>query len=73
MPFVRIRGFDPISAGLTMDCHPVASGRSSNLTGQGRAFEFEALLINNVEPIEVTKVPLADADGASRCHEKPRR
>ncbi len=63
--FVRIRGFDPSYAGLTMDGNPVASGASSNLAGQGRAFEFEALSINNVETIEVTKVPLADADGSS--------
>ncbi len=63
--FVRIRGFDPAYAGLTMDGNPVASGTSSNLTGQGRAFEYEALSINNVETIEVTKVPLADADGSS--------
>ncbi|MBL9189827.1 MAG: TonB-dependent receptor [Opitutaceae bacterium] len=63
--FVRIRGFDPVYAGLTMDGNPVASGTSSNLMAQGRAFEFEALSINNVETIEVTKVPLADADGSS--------
>ena len=59
---VQIRGIDGALNSVTMDGDRVASSQSANF---GRTFEFEQASLNNIETIEVTKVPPPDMDADS--------
>jgi len=56
---VRIRGYSPKYASVTMDGARVASAGSSDIN-VGRAFEFEQLSIASVDTVELSKTPTPD-------------
>ena len=59
---IKVRGIDAALTGFTVDGNNYANAASS---GANRKFELEAMAVQNVEKIEVTKAPTPAQDGTA--------
>jgi DNA-binding CsgD family transcriptional regulator len=59
---IKVRGIDAALTGFTVDGNNFANAASS---GANRKFELEAMAVQNVEKIEVTKAPTPAQDGTA--------
>lgn len=59
---IKVRGVDAALTGFTVDGNNFANAASS---GANRKFELEAMAVQNVEKIEVTKAPTPAQDGTA--------